>query len=131
MENDITGVILELERDALKRWGSGDPDGFLEISATGVSYFDPMQATRLDGLDRLSALYDTIRGKIKIDSSEIVNPRVQIAGDAAVLTYQFISRGSEGTMRWNSTAVYQRDAGCWRIIHSHWSFVQPVLAPKT
>ena len=33
--------IIEMERTALDRWGQGDPTGFLEISATDVSYFDP------------------------------------------------------------------------------------------
>lgn len=27
--------------------------------------------------------------------------------------------------RWNSTEVYSRVAGKWRIIHSHWSYTKP------
>ena len=65
-----------MERAALDRWGSGDPGGFLEISASDISYFDPFQEKRLDGLDRLTALLESIRGRIKIERSEIVNPRV-------------------------------------------------------
>jgi len=115
-------IIVAMERRALDRWGAGDPSGFLEITASDVSYFDPFTEHRLDGHDRLTALYESIRGKIKIDRSEMINPRVQIAGDAAVLTFQFVSEGSEGAKRWNSTEVYQRIGGEWRIIHSHWSF---------
>jgi len=115
-------TILALEKGALSRWGEGDPGGFLETSAADLSYFDPFQEKRLDGIEELTALYESIRGKIKILRSEIVNPRVQIAGDAAVLTYQFISEGSEGFKRWNSTEVYQREGDQWKIIHSHWSF---------
>ena len=111
-----------MERRALDRWGAGDPSGFLEITASDVSYFDPFTEHRLDGHDGLTALYESIRGQIKIDRSEMINPRVQIAGDAAVLTFQFVSEGSEGSKRWNSTEVYQRIGGEWRIIHSHWSF---------
>jgi hypothetical protein len=114
--------IVAMERLALDRWGSGDPSGFLEINAPDVSYFDPFQETRIDGLDRLTALYEPIRGKIKIDRSEIVNPRVQVSGGVAILTYQFVSVGSEGARRWNSTEVYQHTGSAWKIIHSHWSF---------
>jgi Calcium/calmodulin dependent protein kinase II association domain len=130
MENTdaVREKILAMEREALDRWGSGDPGGFLEINDPDVSYFDPFQEKRLDGLDRLTALLESIRGKIKIERSEIVNPRVQIAGDAAVLTFQFVSDGSEGQRCWNSTEVYRRTGEQWRIIHSHWSFAPHVSA---
>ena len=52
----IREKIVAMEREALDRWGSGDPGGFLEINDPDVSYFDPFQEKRLDGLDRLTAL---------------------------------------------------------------------------
>jgi hypothetical protein len=41
--------ILAFERAALDRWGKGDPDGYLVISAPDVTYFDPYVEHRLDG----------------------------------------------------------------------------------
>jgi ketosteroid isomerase-like protein len=120
--DEICEKIVAMERKALDRWGSGDPGGFLEINAPDVSYFDPFQEKRLDGLDRLTALLEPIRGRIRIERSEVVDPRVQVMGDAAILTFQFVSEGSEGQRRWNSTEVYGRIGDQWRIIHSHWSF---------
>ena len=39
---EIVGAeIIAMEKAALKRWGRGDPDGFLEICAPDVVYFDP------------------------------------------------------------------------------------------
>jgi ketosteroid isomerase-like protein len=128
-EPDAAGVILAMERAAMERWGRGDPDGFLEISAADVSYFDPFAAQRLDGLSALRSLYDQLRGKVRIDRFEMIEPRVQIAGDAAVLTYRFDSHGSEGSMRWNTTEVYQRGPDGWKIIHTHWAFCQPKVGP--
>jgi ketosteroid isomerase-like protein len=127
-DSSIAEHILQLERTALDRWGHGDPNGFLEISATDVSYFDPFTEDRLDGLPALRALYDSIRGKVKIDRSEIIEPRVQVAGDVAVLTFRFESHGSEGIVHWNTTEVYRRTDARWRIIHTHWAFRQPKLA---
>jgi ketosteroid isomerase-like protein len=116
--------IIAMERAALTRWLDGDPSGFLEISAPDVVYFDPMLARRLDGLQVLTDYYEAIRGKIFAERFEILNPRVQYVGDAAVLTFNFISHaGSEGAeMRWNCTEVYQRRQDGWKIIQTHWSF---------
>jgi ketosteroid isomerase-like protein len=121
-------TILALEQAALDRWGNGDPDGFLELVAPNVSYIDPFQERPLRDREELTELYDQLRGSVNIESSEIVNARVQGAGDVAVLSFQFFSRGSEGSMQWNATEVYQRLPEGWRIIHSHWSYVQPELA---
>jgi len=120
----VAEMILALERAALDRWGKGDPDGFLEINAADVSYFDPFLEKRLDGLPALIDWYSGIRGKIKIDRDEIIDPRVRVIGDAAILTYRFVSEGSEGTARWNATEVYQRFGDQWKIVHSHWSFTK-------
>ncbi len=129
-EQDILDELLALERAALDRWGQSDPDGYLEINAASLSYFDPFVERRLDGLRALSDWYEQIGGKIKIDRDEIVDPRVQAIGDAAILTFQFVSHGSEGSVRWNCTEVYQRFVDAWRIVHSHWSLSkEPAKAP--
>lgn len=100
----IPNTILALERAALDRWGNGDPGGFLDLSADGVSYIDPFQKRPLRNLAELKELYDQLRGKVKIERSELVNVRVQVTQeDAAVLSFQFFSYGSEGSMQWNAT----------------------------
>jgi ketosteroid isomerase-like protein len=120
--------IVELERTALERWGQGDPSGYEEISAPEVTYFDPFTEARLDGIGALKTWYDQIRGKIHIERFEILDPHVQLAGDVAVLTFRFLSHGSEGSMHWNTTEVYRRTEEGWRIIHTHWSFHKPKIA---
>ncbi len=117
-------TILALERGALDRWGRGDPDGFLEISDPDVMYFDPFVPGRLDGRPALEELYATLRGKIHIDHYEMINPKVQVFGETAVLTFNFVSHRSEGAMHWNTTEVYRRRDGQWRIVHTHWSLTQ-------
>lgn len=119
-----THPVIELERAALARWCNGDPNGFLEISAPDVVYFDPFLATRLDGFERLAAYYEGIRGQIFAPRHEMIEPLVQEIGNAAVLTFRFISfGGNEGAeMRWNCTEVYRRDSSDWQIVQTHWSF---------
>ncbi len=131
--DDAVSTILQMERAALDRWGKGDPDGFLEISDPGVVYFDPFQAKRVDGIEELRRLYSDLRGKINIRHYEIIAPKVEVDGNTALLTFNFVSQvslsqGSEREMRWNATEIYCYRDGKWRIIHSHWSLTQPKLA---
>jgi ketosteroid isomerase-like protein len=122
----IQQEILRLEEAALARWCRGDPSGFLELSAPDVVYFDPFLAGRVDGLPALGAYYEGLRGKISAARWELVRPAVQVAGGAAVLTFQFVSHGAAGEVhRWNATEVYRRDPAGWRIVHTHWSFTGP------
>jgi ketosteroid isomerase-like protein len=114
-------AVLVLERGALDRWGLGDPQGYLEISAPDVTYFDPFVQHRIDGIVALQNWYEPIRGKIRIDRDEIIDPHVQFIGDAAILTFHYVSQGSEGAKRWNCTEVYKRSSDEWKIVHSHWS----------
>lgn len=120
----IAEDIIALEKSALDRWCAGDPDAFLDLSADEVTYFDPFRENRLDGHDALTALYASLRGQINAPRHEMIEPKVQVMGDVAVLTFRFVSwNGSEGArVAWNCTEVYRRDSEGWRIIHTHWSF---------
>ena len=118
----VATEIIGMERAALDRWGTGDPSGYLEICAPDVVYFDPFLERRIDGLAGLTAHYDGIRGKKRIDRYELLNPLVQQDGKLAVLTFNYVSWGSEGESRWNCTEVYRRDSNGWRIIQTHWSY---------
>jgi ketosteroid isomerase-like protein len=126
-------AIIAMERAALDRWGVGDPRGYLEIMAPEVTYFDPFQERRVDGLRAITVLLESLTGKIKVDRYDMVNPLVQQHTDAALLTFNLVSyrRRADGTehanSHWNSTDVYARVEAGWRIIHSHWSFVTPEL----
>jgi ketosteroid isomerase-like protein len=125
--------IIALERAALDRWCKGDPGGYLETYAPEVTYFDPGQEKRVDGLQAMKDLLAPIAGKIRISRYDMLAPKVQRHGDAAVLTFNVVNYlkrpdGSEvAAARWNSTEVYGRVGGNWRIVHSHWSFVKPEL----
>jgi hypothetical protein len=129
VRTEIAQEILANETAALERWCKGDPDGFLEISADDVDYFDPYQAARIKSHAELRQLYDGLRGMVKVESFELISPNVRVCGDMAVLTFNFVSRDEGGSEnRWNTTEVYQRFGADWRIIHSHWSYTQPKLA---
>jgi ketosteroid isomerase-like protein len=120
--------IVMLERKALDRWGKGDPGGFLELYGADVTYFDPLTALRIDGHQSMVDYYRPYTEKIRIARFEMLNPKVAIEGNMALLTYNLVNyitdnKGLESVgSRWNSTVVYRRRGDSWKTIHSHWSF---------
>jgi ketosteroid isomerase-like protein len=126
-KEDLSAIIIDMERAALDRWCNGDPSGFLEICAPDVVYFDPIQPCRLDGLPALQAYYEGLRGTIRADRYEMIAPHVQVGSDMAVLTFNFVSSPGEEANRWNCTEVYRRQSDKkWRIVQTHWSRTGPL-----
>ncbi len=123
----LSEEIIELEKSALGKWNNGNPSGFLEISAKDVVYFDPFTEQRLDGIENLTKLYESLRGQIKVDKYEMINPVVQTSDKMAVLTYNLISYFDEGNEKWNCTEVYRLENTQWKIIQTHWSFTKPAI----
>jgi uncharacterized protein (TIGR02246 family) len=133
----VAQTIVALERGALERWGKGDPQGFFDIMSPDQTYFDPMTEKRIDGREALKKYIAPFTGKISVERVEMVDPKVQRVGDLAVLTFNLndygaqMAGGPKTTARWNSTEVYQRIDGSWKIVHSHWSYVKPAIVPAT
>lgn len=126
----VLGEIMILETAAMERWRNGDPWGFVEIYAPEVTYFDTGTSQRINGREALRAEYTQREGKIHYDVMDFIDPKVQICGDLAVLTYRFLSTAlnPDGSVSnrtpWNCTEVYTRIDGQWRIIHNHWSYIR-------
>jgi uncharacterized protein (TIGR02246 family) len=126
----ILGEVMALESAAMERWRKGDPWGFIELYAPEITYFDTGTPQRINGLDAMRAEYALREGKIHYDVMEFIDPRIQVQGDLAVLTYRFFSTqlhpdGSIASrLPWNCSEVYVRMDGKWRIVHNHWSFIR-------
>jgi ketosteroid isomerase-like protein len=110
-------TILSLEKGAMERWRNGDPWGWAEISAEDVTYVDPGLTRPIVGLDEYKAYLRQFEGNIRYQGSEFIDPKVVIVGDAAVLTYNYLSTTTtpEGSVTnqtlWNTTEVYFRLGG--------------------
>ena len=121
--------ILSLEKQAMERWRNGDPLGWAEISAEDVTYVDPGLTRPIIGLEEYTTYLKQLEGKVHYQGSEFIDPKVVIVGDAAILSYNYRSsvHTPEGTIvsqfPWNTTEVYFRRSGQWKIVHSHWSYV--------
>ena len=137
---NVSQEIIALERSALDRWITFDPQGYLDVSAPEVTYFDPFREKRVDGLEALKELLDPIKqlkGSITEPRYEMIDPRVQQYGDVALLTYNLtnygrVSSGPDVVLgRWNSSQMYARVEGPWKLVHSHLSYTKPEVKPLT
>ena len=132
-DDPVRDHIIALERGAIERWGKGDPQGFLGLMSNDETYFDPGAPKRVDGLEALRQYFAPFAGKISIERFELIDPKVQRHGDIAVLTFNLVDYGGQlgggpkSTVRWNTTEIYQRINGQWKIVHSHWSYTKPEL----
>jgi ketosteroid isomerase-like protein len=143
-ERRFRGLLLEelvaLERSALDRWIKLDPQGYLDLQAPEVTYFDPFTERRVEGLDAMQVRLASMK-KMKPPFTdpwyEMIDPKVQRHGDVALLTFNLVNYGKlPGTpervlARWNSAEVYSRIGGTWKIIHSHWSYIQQELKQQS
>jgi hypothetical protein len=118
---DAAAEIIALERKVMDGWVTGNPDPLLAVADPDITYFHVMATTRLDGLDAVKRLVEPFRGTSLFESYEMLEPRVHVAGELGVLTYILVQRNGSAAPRWNGTLVYQRKAGTWRVIHTHWS----------
>lgn len=121
-QRTITETIIALETAALEAWLNGNPSPYLDLYSQDYTYFDPVHEKRLDGWDKIKALYENMRGMVKMEKFEMINPVVQSAGTMAALTYNLHTYSGETLWKENCTEVYRlEDDNKWKIIHSHWS----------
>lgn len=121
----VTEKIIALETAALEAWLDGNPTPYLELYSKDFTYFDPVQERRLDGWDRIKELYETMRGTVKMERFEIINPVVQLTDKMAVLTYNLHTSSGDTLWKENCTEVYRLEENNeWKIIHSHWSLTK-------
>ena len=126
-QENIEQTILAKERQGLDRWSKRDPLGFSVNFADDVTYFDDIGGhKRFDGLEEVQNYLTTLDGKIPPHSYELVDPKVQVYGDIAILTLRYHSTSIEGEPGppWKATSVYKLTDGEWSVVHVNWSLVK-------
>jgi len=125
----IAETIIALETKALDAWHNGDPSPYLDLYSKDFTYFDPAHERRIDGWDKIKVFYESMRGQVKMDKYEMINPVVQSTTTMAVLTYNLHSYSGEILWKENCTEVYRLEENNeWKIVHSHWSLTKPSIA---
>src|SRR5206468_12257587 len=72
--------LVALERSALDRWIKLDPQGYLDLQAPEVTYFDPFTERRVDGLDAMQmrlAPMKKMKPPFTDPRYDLIDPKVQ------------------------------------------------------
>ncbi len=94
--------------------------------ADEYSVFSPEFPTRVDGKDVNMRINDAFSADpARTIAAEMANPRVQVYGDVAILSYNYIGLveqdGGVETSLAKSTRVYARIDGAWRLVHANFA----------
>ena len=133
----VEEIIMSLENNAMERWRNGDPLGWAEISDKNLIYTDPGLTKPIEGLEAYKNYLKQFEGKINYQVSEFINPKVKRYGNLAVLTYNYrdAKKNEDGVISdqylWNTTEVYLLKNDEWKIVHTHWSFINNKLPEQT
>ena len=121
-------VAAEVIALAKAEWAALNKKNVSEASknwADEYTQFNPAFSTRLDGKAQLAKMEEAFTS----DSgggifSEMANPNVQVYGDVAILSYNYmgVSKDKDGATEPNrakSTRVYVKKDGKWMLVHAN------------
>lgn len=117
--------LLMLTDRLLGAIATGDATTYASLCAPELSCYEDVCPYRIDGVDFHLHLVE--RAALAPEGQparwDILTPRVQVYGDAAVVTYTRLMTYHEGEeTRWetfNETRVFMRSEGQWRMVHFH------------
>ncbi len=127
-QNRAEKELLDVENKMTAAYLKSDLDGFFQDVGEDLSVFHASNPYRMD--DRQS-VHDALKTFYKYSTATglyKVQPRVQIYGDTAVVTYHFIETGeAEGGKLYayegKQTDVFVKKQGKWTLVHFHSSRV--------
>lgn len=126
-KDKIAQIIISQERKALDEWSKGNPSEYPNHFASDATYFDDIAAQNgIKGIDEITAYFKSLEGKIPVHTYELINPKVQMYDDIAILTLRFNSTYENGDSGepWKATSVYRFINGNWKIVHANWSVIK-------
>ena len=101
--------------------------------ADDYTEFNPVAPTRIEGKAMAGKAYEALN-KVPGENllAEMTNPKVQVYGDTAILTYNYVGISTDGDGKptnnlAKSTRVYVRMNGAWKLVHANFA---PVTVPE-
>lgn len=123
-QQSIAAQIIAREKSSFEAWQRKDKAFFADLLAEDATYFSPM-SPYLDAEPRVNFLpkFEQYAEMFKYNDVQMYNPRVQVYGDVAVLTYNSSVSGTMMGQPINYTAkmtvVYVKQGNTWRVVHGH------------
>jgi ketosteroid isomerase-like protein len=120
----VADQIIAREKASCEAWQKKDKAFFANYFADDATTFMPENPylqvdPKINFLPRLDEWFE----RYKILDFTMYNPRVQVYGDVAILTYNEAVEGTMGGTPYHYsgkvTSVYLKQGGTWRAVHSH------------
>jgi ketosteroid isomerase-like protein len=120
----IPDQIIAREKASFDAWQRKDKAFFENFLADDSTFFSPEGPyLQTDPKTNFLPKFDKYVEMVKMNDFQMYNPRVQVYGDTAILTYNSSVSMSMGGQPINYTAkvtsVYVKQGGAWRVVHAH------------
>ncbi len=120
-------LVAQLKAALVPYYEQSDPSAFVAMYADRATSFDPWSKGRKDDAAAAENLM-SMAGTIPPLDYELVRPRLDLVGDAAVFTFELDTRNPETGEQvavWNATQVHDLTTEGAKLVHAHWSFAVP------
>lgn len=121
---EIARAVIARERASAGAWQRKDKNFFATFMADDATFFGAMNPyLETDPKENFIPKFEQYTEMFKILDTQMYNPRVQVYGDIAILTYNSASTVNMGGRVMNytgkMTSVYRRQGDTWRVVHGH------------
>jgi len=123
-EQAIAAQVIAREKASVEAWQKKDKAFYADFFTDDATFFSAESPyLETDPKQNFLPKFDQYAEIFKINDFQMYNPRVQVYGDTAVLTYNSSVSVSFGGQPVNYTAkvtsVYVKQGNTWRVIHAH------------
>jgi ketosteroid isomerase-like protein len=120
----LAAQIIAREKAAVEAWQKKDKAFWADyLAEDGTAFFSQSPYLESDPKVNFLPKFDQYAEMMKTLDFQMYNPRVQVYGDTAVLTYNASSTVNMAgrTMSYTSkvTSVYVKQGNTWRVVHTH------------
>jgi ketosteroid isomerase-like protein len=120
----ITAQIIAREKAAVEAWQKKDKAFWADyMSEDSTAFFSQNPYLETDPKVNFLPKFEQYAEMMKVLDSQMYNPRVQVYGDTAILTYNSSSSvnmaGRVMSYTGKVTTVYVKQGGIWRVVHTH------------
>jgi len=123
-EQTIAAQIIAREKASVEAWQKKDKAFYADFMTDDATFFSSESPyLETDPKQNFLPKFEQYAEVFKINDFQMHNPRVQVYGDAAVLTYNSTVSVNFGGQHLNYTAkvtsVYVKQGNTWRLVHEH------------
>jgi ketosteroid isomerase-like protein len=120
----IANQIIAREKASVEAWQRKDKAFFADLLADDATYFGAMNPyLETDPKANFLPKFEQYTEMFKYLDFQMYNPRVQVYGDVAILTYNHAATLNMGGRVMNVTgkitSVYVKQGTTWRVVHGH------------